>query len=482
MVCRRPGSRLRLGAFGLLLALACAPEAAGPNTPAQGAADLQAVEPEERQVGTDEQLARAAVERTLHEVTRLRGLAPLRPVRTRVVGRDELVSAVRERMDQDVPPQVVEGTERALLALGVVPIDFDYRASLLTLLGAQLAGVYDPEADVMLLASDLEEEELRATLAHELVHALQDQHYDLGRRLEYREGEADAQSALHALAEGDATSTMADQMLAQRGMTALDLSDAELSENLRSSLEAADGTQTVPRVIKQAIIAPYADGIALVHWARRRGGWEEVNRLWREPPVSTEQLLHFDKLSSGEQPEQVAVPVAAAAGMQLTYQDVMGELSLRLVFEQWMETSAAQRAASQWAGDRLAVFRSGDRHGVVWHVRYDDAAAARRGLVGFGAGVVAAAEHEREAAEETVDGGGTKGARSAERVDAAAAFRAVESGEGCQSRSRRGPLAVVLRGRDVVLVAGPHTGSPPREAAGNCASALAWAKRVAGQS
>jgi hypothetical protein len=443
-----------------------------------GPVTAQTPEPEPHEVDGDEQLARAAVQSTLQEVTRVRGLAPLRPVRTRVVGRDELVTSVRARMDKDVPREVVEGTERLLLALGVVPIGFDYRASLLTLLGSQLAGVYDPDAEVMLLAADLAEDELRATLAHELVHALQDQHYDLGSRLEYREGEADSQSALHALAEGDATSAMADQMLAGRGMTALDLSDAQLFDNLRSSIENADGTQAVPLVIKQAVIAPYIDGIALVHWARRRGGWGEVNRLWGDPPVSTEQLLHPDKLLSAEAPEDVAVPVADRAGMRLTYQDVMGELSLRLVFEQWMETSAAQRAAAAWAGDRLAVFRDGERHGVVWHVRYDDAAAARRGLLGFGAGVVMAADQERETSEQAAVG---SGAASRRRVDAAAAFRAVESGQACQSRNRRGPLAVVLRGRDVVLVAGPHVGSPPREAAGDCASAVAWAEQVAGQ-
>ena len=444
-------------------------------------ANLRPAEPEQREEDAKEQLARAVVESTLREVSRVRGLAALRPVRTRVLPRDQLLTAVCTRMDQDVPTHVAEGTERLLLGLGVVPLAFDYRASLLTLLGAQLAGVYDPKDEVMLLASDLELEELRATLAHELVHALQDQHYDLGSRLEYREGEADAQSALHALAEGDATSAMADQMLAERGMTALGLSDAELYQQLRSSMESADGTEAVPRVIKQAIIAPYADGIALVHWARRRGGWAEVDRLWRRPLVSTEQLLHPDKLLVGEQPEQVPVPTADSAAMQLTYQDVMGELSVRLVFEQWMEGAAASRAAADWSGDRVGVFRSGDRYGVAWHIRYDDVAGARRGLVGFGAGVIAAAEHEHEALQQRAEDEVRWFRASRKRVDPAAAYRAVESGQACQMRSRRGPLAVVWRGREVVLVAGPYEGQPPRGAASDCARALAWADRVAGQ-
>ena len=73
---------------------------------------------------------------------------------------------------------------------------------LVKLLGAQLAGFYDPDEDRMYLAADLGEAERLATLAHELVHALQDQHYQLGRRLKYREGASDQQAALHALAAG----------------------------------------------------------------------------------------------------------------------------------------------------------------------------------------------------------------------------------------------------------------------------------------
>ena len=479
MVFESASARFRLSELGLLLALGCAPDAAPPSAPVRRAEQPQPVASAGQEHESDAQLAREAVDIALREITRVRGLVPLHPVKSRVVDRHELVAVVRARMDQDMPPHVAEGTECLLLALGVVPLSFDYRASLLTLLGSQLAGVYDPKSKTMLLASDLSVDELHATLAHELVHALQDQHFDLGSRLEYREGEGDRQTALHALAEGDATSAMADQMLAGRGMNALDLSDAQLSESMRSSLEEAEGTQDVPRVIKRALISPYADGIALVNWARRRGGWPEVDRLWRDPPVSTEQLLHPEKWLAQENPEPVPVPVADGPGMQVTYQDVMGELSLQLVFEQWMESSAARRAAADWSGDRLAVLQEGERRAVVWHVRYDDPAAARRGLVGFGAGVVAAAEQEREAGPEDEEASAWWAAASPTVVDAARAFRAVESGQACQLRSPRGPFAVLVQGREVVLVAGPYVGAPPRQGDGDCSTALAWAARVA---
>ena len=62
----------------------------------------------------------------------------------------------------------------------------------------------------MYLASDLQDRAADATLAHELVHALQDQYYDLGPRLSYQPEANDRESAVQALAEGDATSAMMD--------------------------------------------------------------------------------------------------------------------------------------------------------------------------------------------------------------------------------------------------------------------------------
>lgn len=103
-----------------------------------------------------------------------------------------------------------------LFALGVVPASFDYE-ELARVDGLAAGWFYDPKQKAMFLARDLPPAERSATLAHELVHALQDQHYDLEKRLKFREDSGDEQSAIHALAEGDATSAMLDHVLATRG-------------------------------------------------------------------------------------------------------------------------------------------------------------------------------------------------------------------------------------------------------------------------
>ena len=91
----------------------------------------------------------------------------------------------------------------------------------------------------MYLASDLVDRAADATLAHELVHALQDQYYDLGSRLVYRAGANDEQSAFQALAEGDATSAMMDFMFAESGRRAIDVADDVFAAEVESSMSGS---------------------------------------------------------------------------------------------------------------------------------------------------------------------------------------------------------------------------------------------------
>jgi hypothetical protein len=457
-------SRLALG-FAAALLGGCGPERVeAPPRPAPSRAEL----PAEAKAPGDDPAVDEVIARALEQVSRLRGLDALEPVNGRVVGREQMLAHVREQIRTQVPAQVIRAQTEMLFALGVVPVDFDYEHSILELMGAELAGFYDPEHKTMYLAADLGSAERQATLAHELVHALQDQHYDLGERISYREDASDQQSAIHALAEGDATSAMMDQVLAARGITALDLADDLLSLEARGSIEMSPQTAGVPSIIKRSLVSPYVDGLGFVHWLRRRGGWAAVDSAWRQPPVTTEQVLHPEKFLSREAAEPIELPVASPTGPQtVSYRDVLGEQSVRLLFEEWMPRRTAVEAASAWGGDRIAVFAEGERFAVAWHLRYDDEAAARRGLVALARGVLRA---EREAA--AADPDMPVAAKQAEVASA--------SGKICRERPQRGPFAVARDGRDLGIVLGPFVRNSEGAASdGACMPALRWAQAVA---
>jgi len=93
-----------------------------------------------------------------------------------------------------------------LSILGLIPADTDLFELYLNLFTEQVLGLYDPETDQLYVIADrgefgpLEE----STLAHEYVHALQQQHFDIQSLGESAEVDLDASVALSALVEGDA--------------------------------------------------------------------------------------------------------------------------------------------------------------------------------------------------------------------------------------------------------------------------------------
>jgi len=322
----------------------------------------------------------------------------------------------------------------------------------------------------MFLGGDLRGQELHATLWHELVHALQDQHYGLEKLLVWSDDAGDWQGAVHALAEGDATSAMIDALFAEKHTRAPDLPDSVM--DLQSALSAGS-VQGVPPIVKRLVVAPYLDGLAFVNALRRRGGWAAVEGAWRRLPSSTEQLLHLDKYDAGEGPEPLPTLAAGALGPQAaTYSDVYGEEMLRVLFEEWMPARAAREAASGWAGDRITSFSDGAMTSVAWHIRYDDEAAAAAGLVAFARGALAAED-------QPVDARG----RLSEFVSGADAARVARAGQVCRERHTRGPFAVLRRGRDLAVTLGPfRRNSGTARPEGKCSAALAWAAALLNQS
>jgi hypothetical protein len=410
-----------------------------------------------------EAAAERTVARALKYVSTLRELDALGPVKGRIISRNEMVARVERSLDTEIPPAVVSASGEILFALGTVPASYDYRRGLLDVMRSELLGFYEPREKTMFLGGDLRGQELDATLWHELVHALQDQHYGLEKLLGWTDDAGDWQGAVHALAEGDATSAMVDGLFAEKGMHAPDLPDSVM--DLQGAL-AAGSSLKVPPIVKRSVVAPYIDGLAFVNALRRRGGWPAVAAAWKRLPKSTEQILHLDKYDADEAPEPLAPLVASALGpAQLTYSDVYGEETLRILFEEWMPARAAREAASGWAGDRVSSFSDGGLTSVAWRIRYDSEAASLIALHAFARGALAP---EDQPVDET--------GRLSEFVSAGEAERATRAGQVCRERHTRGPFAVLRHKREVVVTLGPYRrGAEGARSEGQCKAALSWA-------
>jgi len=398
------------------------------------------------------------VERTLQAVGRLRGLSPKHSVPLARVARSELVDRVKAHVARDVPASSIRAEGIVQKLLGFVPTTVDYEAITYELLGAQLAGYYEPGDGTMYLAGDLDEATGDETLSHELVHALQDQYWNLRARSAFVVGQDDANDAFSALAEGDATSAMEDLTLAREhaGTTATDVPDEIFAARMLEAVETAASTR-VPRALRRSLVAPYIDGTLFVNALRRQGGWSSVNEAWNHPPATTEQILHPEKWRTHEAAIVVPTPPPPTPDSVLLEANTYGEESLRLAFEEWLEPATAITAASGWGGDRSALYvRAVSSYAFAWHLRFDDASPLPPGA--FAARAFAAL--------------GTALPRLGHLAQRT-------SHSFCVERSHNGALEVSREGRELVLtVGGTFASSEPWKPAMTCGETRAWAEAV----
>ncbi|CAN5837558.1 hypothetical protein BH11MYX4_BH11MYX4_10820 [soil metagenome] len=401
------------------------------------------------------------VARTLVRVSEMRGIVSTKAVPGVKLERDQLVARVKDKALREYPPEALRREGLLLQIVGFAPPTFDYLGEMMKLLDAQLEGFYEPKNGTMYLAADLKGPQAQATLAHELVHALQDQRWDLRKRSDYKPGRGDESMALACLAEGDATSLMLDFVM-KPDRSALDIPPDAIRELMKGGMSMGD-VQSVPHILRSTLVAPYMEGIAFVHELRRKGGWSAVDRAWDRLPTTTEQVLHVAKWETQEGAIAVPAPTATALGegWKNEDQDTYGELGFALTFAEWMGDEDARLAASGWGGDRSSAFTKDDQVAYAVHLRVDEAAkpgkpdAYAERLLGK---LVPALK---------------KSLGKAALTDATTL---------CFERKELGPLLFARKDREVVMIAGPaKSAAGTWSSAATCTVAKKWADEIVAQ-
>lgn len=128
--------------------------------------------------------------------------------------------------------------------------------------------------------------------------------------------------------------------------------------------------------------APCPAGVRLLMDRYLEHGWENVVAALREPPDSTEQLLHPEKIGV-DFPAHVGLPRwprGSLGAATLVHDDIIGELTIhRLLRERGVPEPEASLAAVGWDGDRLNVYAipSGER-ATIWRTVWDRDLDARQ--------------------------------------------------------------------------------------------------------
>ena len=282
----------------------------------------------------------------------------------------ELQGYLREVVDSEYPPQEAEADARTLAAFDLIDPGLDLRRVRLGLLEQNIAGFYDERPHRRRLYVVSEDRRLtpinQLILAHELRHALQDQHADVHGVVPEEVGDFDDRRlAFLAVLEGDATLVM-EHFLRRR----LEQAERTLPEMADFAFPVGDMPGTAP-VLRDQMVLPYVLGTPFARELWRKGGWAALQEAWKRPPESSEQVIHPEKYWTRERPSHPAVTYAPRHGRVLR-EGVLGEAYARTLLG---EGSAA--AAAGWAGDRYRVWDVKGRTLLVWRSAWENEDEAR---------------------------------------------------------------------------------------------------------
>ncbi|MBI5379980.1 MAG: hypothetical protein HZA23_07515 [Nitrospirae bacterium] len=306
---------------------------------------------------------RALVERVAERVSQIRGLPLKEPIRMEVADQESVRRYLRETIQQEYPGAALEEEGRVLTRFGLLPPGTDYRRLLLDLYTEQIGGYYDRHRRTLYLADWIPDALQEHVLSHEVAHALQDQHYDLRGFLKRDRANDDLLLARAAVLEGDGLAVMLEYLVQPLGQ---DLSRLQpfmgslLKGQVRQGRLAGAVFARTPRFLQGQILFPYLDGLQFVLALHGASGWKGVDRAYRSPPASTEQILHPKKyLQGNDPPRPVTVPALEdllGSGWRKVLANTMGELGWRLLIQEFLEESRAEAAASGWGGDRFVYY------------------------------------------------------------------------------------------------------------------------------
>lgn len=322
-----------------------------------------------------------------HEVEQLRHLRFLHPIPAQFLSD----RAFRKEVTSDGHPKAADRrrdlvNEAELRSLGLVEGTFDLRKTVDDVQGSDVLAFYDSDRKRIVVRGTHLDAEHRVTLAHELTHGLQDQHYDLTKLQDSVHGSG-ADDALTALIEGDAT------RIEDEYYSKLDAKDQRAVDRAEGAADATSPDATAPAggpanpdaapsgtsFVSAQLDAPYAVGPGMVYSilaTRHRPG---LAAAFHRPPDTQLQMLQPSLSTSRVRPSHLAAPkLAAGARRRPNGPTDVGAFDLYFILASRLPPATAIQAADAWGNGRELV--SEQDHRICTDLAFTgrDAAGSRR--------------------------------------------------------------------------------------------------------
>jgi hypothetical protein len=330
---------LNTGRFGRLAAIALLVIASGgwqaPATPAPSSKLPNAQE----------------IDSILKELSDITGFRIRKRLPFEGITREQVNQYVKEQIKESVKPEEIRAEEATLKKFGFVAPDFDLKKTTIDLLTEQAAAFYDYKRKKLFI-SDWAEANMRdVALVHELAHALADQNFSIKHFLDKAADDSEASLARQSVVEGQASWLMLEVSARRAGKTMADEKTAHelLDMNLDTPEDDYPVFNNAPLYLRKTLTFPYSEGGRFQQAVFLHDGQSAFARVFREPPVSTAQIMHplryFEKvgLVTPDLPKPVkhAKPFVTGA---------LGELETRILLEQYVGAAAADQLGPKLRG------------------------------------------------------------------------------------------------------------------------------------
>jgi hypothetical protein len=297
------------------------------------------------------------------------GLPIKSTVKRQLITRDAVQKYLEDKFNEDEGAKRLQRDEIVLKKFGLLDHDFDLKPFLLSLLTEQIEAFYDSKTKTVNMLDWVDVDEQKPALAHELTHALQDQHSDLDKWNDQTPDDVstdaagdtehlakdEMDTARDAVAEGQATAVMFDYALKPMGKSLI--KDPEVLDILKDQMTGSDNSPVMaraPLLLSESMLFPYREGLSFEQdiWMDQGQNAAFAGAL-DHPPTSTWEIINPREYERRHIPAVPLLPdIHPLVDKLYKPYDIgqVGQLDLHILAELFGGDSAASDLTPAWNG------------------------------------------------------------------------------------------------------------------------------------
>lgn len=305
---------------------------------------------------------KSKMENILFEIESIRNLRVSKPVPVGVKSTKELNKYLSKTIEKEYPDSEIRKEKLLYQHFGIVEKSMDFKEALLNLYTQQIAGLYDDKSKEFFIIERTGQEnsdgETDIVVSHELVHAIQDQNFNIDKYVR-KNTNNDSISAKMAVIEGEATVVSMQYIFTQSPLFAGNVPDIEsmMDNPLVKLLDTT--SRNIPGFFKEQLYFPYTKGSKFIQSLHKHfdKDWSKMNILYKNPPVSTEQILHPEKYLKNEKPENILMSKKILDNeFKLVDSNSLGEFFMFNLFLEYLSENNSKIASEGWNGDKIQLY------------------------------------------------------------------------------------------------------------------------------